>query len=137
MFLYWLAAERRYVHRQSDIPKGVESERVDVPTDTAGLMAYLNSLVKIEADPNPAPGEMPLAAIPISADTPIGEIEEVKEVFIDNKPVPMNAIALLSRVDSPGVNVEGVIEAIAKARGYALARYASAIAIRYQELDKL
>ena len=136
MFLYWLAAERRYVHRQSDIPKGVDAERVDVPTDIAGLMAYLNSLVKIEADPRPAPGEMPLAAIPVREQS-APEPPPPPPIVPDRDRAPMNAIALLSRVDSLGVNVEGVIEAIAKARGYALARYAGAIAIRYQELEKI
>jgi hypothetical protein len=55
--LYWIAAESRYVHRQSDIPKGVDSERVDVPTDTEGLMAYLNDLAQRQdvahVDPQP------------------------------------------------------------------------------------
>ena len=126
MFLYWLAAENRYVHRQADVPKGVESERVDVPTDIVGLMAYLNALVT----PRPQDAAPPVLAEPEEAEPPI-------EVEPEPPKPPMTAVALLSRVDSPGVNVEGVIEAIGGARGYALARYASAVAIRFQELEKI
>jgi len=131
MFFHHDKAGGQYYVRQSDIPKGVVTERVDVPTDANGLAVYLSAI------------SQPPVAVPapdqIVVTTPVGEVAEVAEVFIDDKPIrpPMNAIALLSRVDSPGVNVEGVIEAIAKARGYALARYAGAIAIRYHELEKL
>lgn len=44
MILYFIPAEKRYVHRQSDVPKGVEPKKVDVPTDLQGLMGFLNDL---------------------------------------------------------------------------------------------
>lgn len=135
MFLYWLAAENRYVHRQADVPKGVESERVDVPTDIAGLMAFLNAKEQARLH------DIQMAMEAASTMTRIGlsdaRDDELTEPELQPPKPPMTAVALLSRVDSPGVNVEGVIEAIGGARGYALARYAGAVAIRYQELEKL
>lgn len=119
MFLYWLASENRYVHRQADVPKGVDSERVDVPTDTAGLMGYLNNLVLSRSG---------TISIETPSETPI---------VPERESPPMDAGAVLSRIDSPGVDVEGVVEAIAKAKGYALRRYAGAVAVRFQELGKL
>lgn len=44
MILYFIPAEKRYVHRLSDVPKGVEPKKVDVPTDLQGLMGFLNEL---------------------------------------------------------------------------------------------
>ena len=44
MILYFIPAEHRYVHRMADVPKGVEPKKVDVPTDLAGLMGFLNDL---------------------------------------------------------------------------------------------
>jgi len=164
MFLYWLASENRYVHRQSDIPKGVDSERVDVPTDTAGLMAYLNNLVLNRGKPldHPAPGEQLLTSPePVTLGDPcncavVTTAKDAAQVLatgagvaFEGEPgivlpqlpeqprraLPMDAGAILSRIDNPGV--EGVVEAIGKAKGYALRRYAGAVAIRFQELEKL
>jgi hypothetical protein len=137
MFLYWIESERRYVHRKDDIPKGLPIDRVDVPTDTAGLLGYLNALVV-----NPI-GLISPDQPPAVDDLPAREVHEVTEVFIDEKPIvefrkpAMTAEAVLSRIDSPGVDVEGVVEAICKARGHALKRYAGAVAIRFHELEKI
>ena len=140
MFLYWIESERRYVHRKDDVPKGLPIDRVDVPTTTEGLMGYLNGLISRQPDQ-------------IVVNVPEGEVHEVLDIQIDGMPLeslppvenipmppvlpPMTAEAVLSRIDSPGVDVEGVVEAIAKARGHSLKRYAGAIAMRFHELEKI
>lgn len=87
MILYFIPTEHRYVHRQADVPRGVEAEKVDVPTDLAGLMGFLNDLraahmldlekaknmvdfsaIRPAGDPirldHPAPAEIPLTPTP-------------------------------------------------------------------------
>jgi len=163
MFLYWLPFQRRYVHRLSDIPKGVESERIDVPTDTTGLMAYLNDLTQRQdvAHVDPQPDGTVRVVDDVGAefvgdrkaviewlnagldeeDVPDREHSDPKPPppppIVPDRERPMDAGAILSRIDSPGVNVEGVVEAIGKAKGYALRRYAGAVAVRFQELEKI
>ena len=44
MILYFIPAEHRYVHRQTDVPKGFDFKKVDVPTSQADLMEFLNQL---------------------------------------------------------------------------------------------
>jgi hypothetical protein len=46
----------------------------------------------------------------------------------------MSASAALARMDNPGIDVDGICETIGKARGYALKRYAGAVAIAFQGL---
>lgn len=43
MKLYYIFGEHRYVHRQSDIPKGAPHDVRDIPTDLSGLMGFLNN----------------------------------------------------------------------------------------------
>jgi hypothetical protein len=54
MKLYFITAEHRYVHRQSDIPKGADFRVDEVPTDLAGLMSHLNVLHQQMKEPPPA-----------------------------------------------------------------------------------
>lgn len=46
----------------------------------------------------------------------------------------MSATATLSRMDNPGVDVDGICETIGKAKGWALRRYAGAVAVAFQLL---
>lgn len=133
MFLYWLPAERRFVHRQSDIPKGVSDERLNVPTDIVGLMGFLNEVVTSPRYAQSPPEAVEAPPAPAEVEAPI-EAPEEPQALPAAIPRPMDAGAVLSRLDSPGVDVEGVVEAIAKAKGYALRRYAGAVAVRFQEL---
>lgn len=135
MFLYWIESERRYVHRKDDIPKGLPIDRVDVPTSTEGLMGYLNGLV---ATSSLEVVEQEIAELlPSPSVTSEPEPAPPPEIVPAREQPPMSAEAVLSRIDSPGVDVEGVVEAIAKARGHALKRYAGAVAIRFHELEKI
>lgn len=47
----------------------------------------------------------------------------------------MDAAAILSRTDNPGVDVDATVEIIAKAKGYALKRYAGAVAVAFHALE--
>lgn len=155
MYLYWLESESRYVHRQSDVPKGTSADRVDVPTDTAGLMAYLNNLIaerskivdfsqfRAVGEPlNCAVVETQQEADAVTATGAGVGIEAPEELFPDGDPVEapampkvcMSASSVLSRIDSPGVPVDQVVETIGKAPMYALKRYSGAVAVRFQEL---
>ena len=127
MFLYWIATECRYVHRQSDIPKGVESERVEVPTDTAGLMAYLNNLVLNSGKPldHPAPGEQLLTSpepYPVEVETPVE----------DKAPAPPVVPPHVAQMEEQIV----VEEAIQRATPRQLAKYAENVCWRMKELMK-
>lgn len=155
MKLYWLAAENRYVHRQSDIPKGVSAEQQDIATDLLSLMALLNALHRDLAQAKEARdllGNCAVADTQEKADaiaaTGAGVgIEAPEELYPDGDPVEaepepvvckprvdMSASGVLSRIDSPGVPVDDVVETIGKAPMYALKRYSGAVAVRFQEL---
>lgn len=110
MKLYFILGENRYVHRQSDIPKGAETRVDDIPTDLAGLMAHLNELHQRVSEPEVAP-EVPEALIePVRA------------------PQPNLAQRALARCD--------VEEIIQNAEADDLASYAHNVCWRMQELMK-
>lgn len=118
MKLYFLPDEKRYVHRLSDVPKGVVPEIHDIATDLAGLMEQLNRLHEEiaswkEAANNPAHPPAPV----------VGEIHEVKEIFIDDKPIHA---AMDRKCD--------VEEAIQNATPLDLASYAQNVCLRIREL---
>ncbi len=139
MKLYWIDNESRYVHRLSDIPKGNEVVVHEIPTDLSGLMAHLNELHKIIA-------EKPVEQV--IGDFHPAMLETSEEVVFPAEPGPvfeplpapvprdMSAGAVLARMDQPGIDVDGVVEAIAKAKGYALRRYSGAVAVRFEEMSK-
>ena len=122
MILYLVKSESRYVHRLSDIPKGAEFEKLDIPTDTQGLMGYLNTITARK------PSEPNIQVIPVlPPPTP------------EPAPAParsMEAEAVLSRMDQLDVNVDAVVDAIDRARGFTLKRYAGAVALRFETLAK-
>jgi len=146
--LYWLAAENRYVHRQADIPKGIEAEPREIPTDLQGLMDHLNGLArhayeerrslmstiesfKTEGSDTPYLDlpKAPLIGVP---PPPSGDDEPA---YVDPDP-PMCATSILSRIDNPKIPVDDVVETIGTSKGYALRRYAGAVALRFEELSK-
>lgn len=141
MKLYWLVAENRYVHRQADIPKGMEAESRDIPTDLQGLMGLLNDLcadiAKLENDIAVEVGaeasyQMPKAPLIDIPPPPSGEDEPA---YVDPDP-PMSACRIVTQIDNPHVDVDAIVENIAKAKGQTLRRYAGAVAVRFEELSK-
>lgn len=91
--------------------EGITWTLVDVPVDKPGLLAFLN-LHRVGAKP---------------------KIEPPRPVGL-NIPRDLSADAALSRMDNPGIDVDGICETIGKARGYALKRYARAVAVAFHGL---
>lgn len=88
---------------------------VEVPVGKPGLLAFLNNH-RVGAAPGGAPSCEPSRLGPISVER------------------DMSASATLARMDNPGIDVDGICETIGRARGYALKRYAAAVAIAFQGL---
>ena len=86
---------------------------VEVPVGKPGLLAFLNEH-RVGAAPVSARASEPPRLAPTSAER------------------DMSAVATLSRMDNPGIDVDGICETIGRARGYALKRYAAAVAIAFQ-----
>ncbi len=88
---------------------------VEVAVDKAGLLAFLNDH-RVGATPIAEPRTEPPRLAPISAQR------------------DMSAGAMLARMDNPGIDVDAICETIGKTKGYALKRFASAVAIAFQGL---
>lgn len=118
MKLYWIESERRYVHRLSDVPKGVEAETRDIPTDLAGLMGHLNFLHE------------DLAKWKDMA-------ERSPEQFEPDHPAPSEVQLTTSAPCTLGLGVQlDVEEAIQNATPRQLASYASNVCWRMEELAR-
>lgn len=100
MKLYFLIDEKRYVHRQSDIPKGADFEPQDIPTDLAGLMAHLNALWKnfqgaeapsteVEAPEVHSPPEAP----PRAPELTVKDCIAIEEAIQDANPIQLRVFA--------------------------------------------
>lgn len=106
-------ANGRYVGTQAEAWRADRNFKpVDVPTDKPGLIAYLNELA-------PAPRQSSAAAPPMAAEQPSRD---------------MSAGAVLARSDNPGLDVDGIVEAIISAKGIAAGRFATAVAIAFQNI---
>lgn len=92
----------------------------DVPTDKDGLIAHLNALMRVKQE----------EAADLVFTTLTGETTRFA-----GAPRPMDATAVLSRSDNQGVDVDAIIEIIGKANGYALKRYAGAVAVAFHALE--
>lgn len=122
MDLYLIGS--KYVGTQADArgeakAQGIRFNSADhsikVPTDKAGLIAYLN-----EHLPAPVVPERSAVALPpVAAERPIRD---------------MSAGAVLARSDNPGLDVDAVVETIMAASGYALKRFSGAVAVAFQKL---
>lgn len=124
MRLYRLvvAGRARYVGTQADAramkrETGAAWSEVDVATDKAGLIAFLNET----APASPVPSLPPVAPPP-------------------SPPLPSHALdagSILSRLDNPTLDLDGIVEAIAAMQGgHALKRIAGAVAMRFEELSR-
>jgi hypothetical protein len=101
----------RWTHRIDHAAKiaaedGGDYRKLDVPTHQDGLLAFLNE-------------HRVGATVPATPPRPRRD---------------MSAEATLSRVDNPGVDVDAIVETIGKADGYALKRYAGAVALAFREI---
>jgi len=115
MNLYWLKTERKFVRTQAEAKAaGQEWELKEIPTTTKeGTIAFLNDFIKEQEGSKPD-----------------------VEVIVAKPPRDFSATATLSRVDNPGVDVDAICETIGRSKGYALKRYAGAVAVAFQILEK-
>lgn len=129
MRLYRLTVQGRahYVGTQADA-RAMKREssaswtEVEVPTDKAGLLAFLNGIAK--DIPPPASSSSPT---PIASARPSGSPASLA----------LDAASVLARMDNPGLSIDAVVEAIAAIKGgYALKRVAGAVAVRFEELAR-
>lgn len=109
-------ADARAMKRET----GATWTEVEVPTDKAGLLAFLN-----ENAPGPPATIVPVPALPIAALPPTPASS------------PLDAGSVLARMDNPNLDIDAIIESIASMTGgYALKRVAGAVAIRFEELSR-
>lgn len=129
MLAYLIPTENRYVRTQGEAKKLGFGEATDIPTDKEGLLDFVNGLRKeLRAQFD----------TPYGDDLPEERAEEIAIISgaIDPEP-PMSATPVLSRMDNPTLDLDGVIEAIFKMKGgHALKRVASAVALKFEELAK-
>jgi hypothetical protein len=118
MKLYFLLDEKRYVHRQSDIPKGARHETRDIPTDLAGLMAHLN---EIEAR------NCPVVDTVEEADAALAQGSGVAIDFAESEPISV-AAQQMRQLD--------VEDAIQRANPVELNAYATNVFDRFKDLMK-
>ena len=118
----------RYVGTQADAralkrETGVTWEEVDVPMAKAELIGFLNENTVIISEPA-AP--IPAPASPLVERSPRSPTA-----------LPIDAASVLARMDNPSLDLDAIIETIARMNGgYALKRVAGAVAMRFQELSR-
>lgn len=105
---------------------GADWSEVEVPTDKAGLLAFLNENALGPLAPIDPPSAPPVAGVPI-----------VQAFAPAAAPLPLDAISVLARMDNPALSIDAMVEGIARMKGgYALKRVAGAVAIRFEELSR-
>lgn len=112
-------ANGRYVGTQAEARRADRNfTPVAVPVDKDGLIAYLNKLARPPAPSSAAPAPHSAAEHPIPP-------------ALD----PHGTIALVASCDG-GATVQKTVDLICAASGYSLARYASAVAVAFQNIAK-
>lgn len=106
---------------------GATWTEVEVPTDKAGLLAFLNE----NGPSSPAPTD-PAPAPPV-VDAPADDAPPPPPAA----PLALDAASVLARMDNPSLDIDAIIESIAHMKGgYALKRVAGAVAMRFEELSR-
>lgn len=117
----------RYVGTQADAramkrETGEAWAEIDVPTDKAGLLVFLNENAPAITQPGAPPPPLP----PTAATQPPAPA-----------PLVLDATSILARMDNPGLNIDAIVNGIAALKGgYALKRVAGAVAVRFEELAR-
>jgi hypothetical protein len=100
-----------------------------VPIGKADLIAFLNA----PAPGTPAPPPTP----PVPAPPPVAMPHSPLATREPASSIPLDAAAVLARMDNPRLDVDTIVETIARMKGgYALKRVAGAVAIRFEELSR-
>jgi hypothetical protein len=109
-------ANGRYVGTQAEARRADRNfVPVVVPVDKDGLIAYLNGLARA-----PAPCST-------AAPSPHAAVEQpYRDRTIERD---------LAAMDAPGVNVDQIVETILTSKGYALGRFAKAVAVRFGQME--
>lgn len=134
MDYYFLKDDQRYVATQGEAIKSKQPwEKVEIPTDKKGLLAWANDK-EAEVRSYKRLFEMkPSEPCPESQAT---STPSEPETAPQRAPAPdFSAKAVLSRMDNPGTDVDTICETIGKAKGYALQRYAGCVAVAFQALE--
>lgn len=111
------------VYHGTQADAGKNRVQVDVPTDKPGLLQFLNENCRAVEPEQPLSGEGLQIASADASRSKVG-----------SGPRDMSATATLSRMDNPGVDVDSIVEVIGSSKGYALKRYAGAVAVAFQNL---
>jgi hypothetical protein len=111
----YLTTDGRLVATQAEAGDGFT--RRDIADDKAGLLADINALIEDAHGRGMAAG--------------LAQAARRQRPPRDN-----SATAHLSRIDHPGVDVDAMIELIARSDGATLKRFAGAVAVRFAELAK-
>ena len=99
---------------------GLEWVEIDVPTDKPGLLAWLNRGSGSEpVPPTPATEAVIQRLTPHSLEIMRGDTRAERD---------------LAAMDAPGADVERIVETILGSRGYALGRFAKAVAVSFDGL---
>lgn len=108
---------------------GPVPEPIEIDMSQPAIMARLNDLMR------KAHGQQTIQEqAPVQADADGGESPAPVHHAENVAPLEMSASAIISRMDIP--NADGVVQAIMKAKGHALGRFARCVAQRFEELAK-
>lgn len=142
MLAYLVPTENRFVRTQGEARKLGFGEATEIPTDKNGLLNFVNEMLSEHARQlreakgdtayvDDAPPHSVAEANPVH-DTPEPPKPSEKPAERD-----FGATAVLSRMDNPKLDIDAVIEHIAKMKGgHALKRVAGAVSMRFEELSK-
>lgn len=164
MNVYWLIEKRRYVRTQGETKGQGPWEKREIDTAQPALIAFLNELLEQQDQALSATETVAHAAAMVEPAEDVAALhaqiaklrEDLRKVGaayreLQAKAIPaaapppppaepgapksMGAEAVLSRMDNPGTDVDAIVETICKSKGYALKRFAGAVAVAFQSLS--
>lgn len=113
-------------------PKDFEATKTrEVPTGKKELMEFLTFFA---VDVYRTGTAAPAAPADTVVDVEALRAEHNPDPAAPRTPVETTTEATLSRIDNPGVDVDGIVEIIGASTGWALKRYSGAVAVAFQML---
>lgn len=112
-------------------PKDFEATKTrEVPTGKKELMEFL-TFFAVDVYRT---GSAPITTGPAPVDVDALRDQHNPAPDAPRTPVETTTEATLSRIDNPGIDVDGIVEIIGAAKGWALKRYSGAVAVAFQML---
>lgn len=139
----WAGTEKDYnakMKARGLDPKTATRRKVDVPTNKAGLLEFLTFHT---VDPIGGGGTSILKAPGVGPSAPVIDIDALQRAHNPNAPdLPpappaedvSSATRTLSAMESPGVDIDSIVETICNSTGHTLKRFASAVATAFAAL---